>query len=99
MLSATDPESAVMSDAARWFMDYRNADGSLAEMCGNGIRVFGRFLVDSWFELAGELRIATRAGVKTTNVDPIGDVMVNSARQSCRTFLAPRSTSDHAPGR
>src|SRR3954449_12766387 len=29
----------------RWFMDYRNADGSVAEMCGNGIRVFARFLV------------------------------------------------------
>jgi diaminopimelate epimerase len=77
VLSATDPEGALMSDAARWFMDYRNADGSVAEMCGNGIRVFARFLVDSWFEPVGELRIATRAGVKTTNVDPIGDVMVN----------------------
>src|SRR5262249_10197949 len=29
---------------AEWFMDYRNADGSLAEMCGNGIRVFARYL-------------------------------------------------------
>src|SRR5262245_34177314 len=28
-----------------WFMDYRNADGSVAEMCGNGIRVFARYLV------------------------------------------------------
>ena len=27
-----------------WFMDYRNADGSPAEMCGNGIRVFARYL-------------------------------------------------------
>ena len=27
-------------------MDYRNADGSVAEMCGNGIRVFARYLVD-----------------------------------------------------
>ena len=32
---------------ARWFMDYRNADGSIAEMCGNGIRVVARWLVDS----------------------------------------------------
>ena len=29
-----------------WFMDYRNADGSIAEMCGNGIRVFAAFLLD-----------------------------------------------------
>ena len=34
-----------MADEARWFMDYRNADGSVAEMCGNGVRVYARFLV------------------------------------------------------
>ena len=33
--------------SGRWFMDYRNSDGSLAEMCGNGVRVFARYLVDS----------------------------------------------------
>ena len=33
-------------DGDLWFMDYRNADGSIAEMCGNGIRVFVRYLVD-----------------------------------------------------
>ena len=32
---------------AEWFMDYRNADGSVAEMCGNGIRVFARYLTDN----------------------------------------------------
>src|SRR3712207_8605964 len=32
---------------AEWFMDYRNADGSIAEMCGNGIRVFTRFLLEA----------------------------------------------------
>ena len=30
-----------------WFMDYRNADGSIAEMCGNGVRVFVRYLVEA----------------------------------------------------
>ena len=28
---------------AKWFMDYRNADGSLAEMCGNGTRAITLF--------------------------------------------------------
>ena len=56
----------VRSDSA-WFMDYRNADGSLAEMCGNGIRVFAAYLLHAG--LVGpaadeELEIATRAGVK-----------------------------------
>ena len=31
---------------AEWFMDYRNSDGSLSEMCGNGVRVFARYLLD-----------------------------------------------------
>src|SRR5688500_5851494 len=30
--------------AAEWFMDYRNADGGAVEMCGNGVRVFARYL-------------------------------------------------------
>ena len=31
-------------DPDLWFMDYRNADGSLAEMCGNGVRLFAHWL-------------------------------------------------------
>jgi len=53
-----------------WFMDYRNADGSLAEMCGNGIRVFARHLYDEGLVPADEpVRIATRDGVKTVTRD------------------------------
>ncbi len=37
---------------AEWFMDYRNADGSKAEMCGNGIRVFVRYLADTGLAVA-----------------------------------------------
>lgn len=76
VLAATDPEGAPMSDAARWFMDYRNADGSIAEMCGNGIRVFARYLVDSYLESTGELAIASRGGVKRVRLGAIGDVSV-----------------------
>jgi diaminopimelate epimerase len=60
-----------------WFMDYRNADGSLAQMCGNGIRVFARYLVDAGLAPAGVLRIGTRAGVRTVDVPPAGDVTVD----------------------
>ncbi|MBK8076376.1 MAG: diaminopimelate epimerase [Kineosporiaceae bacterium] len=55
-------------EAGRWFMDYRNADGSLAEMCGNGIRVFVHYLVRAGLlDLADgdSIAIDTRAGVKT----------------------------------
>ncbi len=52
---------------AIWFMDYRNADGSVAEMCGNGVRVFTAFAEDlGLVDLAGggELALGTRAGVR-----------------------------------
>jgi diaminopimelate epimerase len=49
---------------AEWFMDYRNADGSIAEMCGNGIRVFARYLLDHDLADGPELAIGTRAGVR-----------------------------------
>ena len=58
------PEGAATPDA-EWFMDYRNADGSAAEMCGNGIRVFLRYLLDSGLAqlAAGEaILIGTRNG-------------------------------------
>src|SRR5206468_10709458 len=57
-----------------WFMDYRNADGSLAEMCGNGIRVFARYLLDH--RLAGTLAftVGTRAGWRKVRAEPDGSV-------------------------
>ncbi len=65
------------ADDARWFMDYRNADGSLAEMCGNGIRVFARYLVDEGLEPAGEIAVLTRDGVKQVRLAAAGDVTVD----------------------
>jgi len=50
-----------------WFMDYYNADGSAAEMCGNGIRVFARYLLDRGLaniEGGSTLAVGTRSGVK-----------------------------------
>ena len=59
---------ALAEDAdAEWFMDYRNSDGSISEMCGNGIRVFTRFLIDqglATLEDGDTLPIGTRSGVR-----------------------------------
>jgi diaminopimelate epimerase len=63
-----------------WFMDYRNADGSIAEMCGNGARVFGRYLVDAGLAQAGELVIGTRAGPRTLAVPAVGEITVDMGR-------------------
>jgi diaminopimelate epimerase len=58
--------SGTPDGADHWFMDYRNADGSLAEMCGNGIRVFVRYLVDEGLVDPGlPVDIGTRDGNKT----------------------------------
>ena len=68
--TAKSPEVAHLLEQepeAKWFMDYRNADGSDAEMCGNGIRVFARFLLDNALtELTpgSTLAVATRDGIK-----------------------------------
>jgi diaminopimelate epimerase len=57
------PEGEAMH--ADWFMDYRNADGSTAEMCGNGIRVFAKYLEETGLASFHEpVAIGTRAGIK-----------------------------------
>jgi diaminopimelate epimerase len=59
-LGEVAPEPGV-----EWFMDYRNADGGVAEMCGNGVRVFARYLARrGWVSPEGENAIGTRAGVR-----------------------------------
>jgi diaminopimelate epimerase len=65
------------SGPAPWFMDYRNADGSIAEMCGNGIRVFARYLLDHRLAAGPELAIATRAGTRMVRQEPGGDLTVD----------------------
>lgn len=59
----------VRAESGRWFMDYRNSDGSVGEMCGNGIRVFARYLADHEGE-SFPMTIETRAGTKRVEVDP-----------------------------
>ncbi|UOX84982.1 diaminopimelate epimerase [Amycolatopsis sp. FBCC-B4732] len=62
--------------AGEWFMDYRNADGSIAEMCGNGTRVFARYLVEAGLATEGEFVIGTRAGDRPLVVHPDRSVTV-----------------------
>jgi len=60
---------------AQVFMDHRNADGSTAEMCGNGVRVVAKHVVDHGLlqpDPDGILRVGTRSGVKPVRVH-LGD--------------------------
>jgi diaminopimelate epimerase len=78
--SAAHPEARDMADEAEWFMDYRNADGSVAEMCGNGVRVFAHYLQRAGLVAEGDLAVATRGGVKRAHLAKDGDITVSMGR-------------------
>jgi diaminopimelate epimerase len=75
------PEVADQAADAEWFMDYRNADGSPAEMCGNGMRVFVRYLVrEGWTVPPPEgFSVATRGGLRRARLED-GQVAVDLGR-------------------
>ncbi|AYN39056.1 diaminopimelate epimerase [Streptomyces dangxiongensis] len=78
--AAAHPEGRSMAAEAEWFMDYRNGDGSVAEMCGNGVRVFARYLQHAGHVAEGDLAVATRGGVKSVHIAKDGDVTVGMGR-------------------
>jgi diaminopimelate epimerase len=70
-----DEDGRRFADEADFFMDYRNADGSLAEMCGNGVRVFLRYL--QRLDLVGQsAAVATRGGIMRARSESNGDITV-----------------------
>ena len=101
-------------DRCEWFMDHRNADGSHAEMCGNGIRLFLHVLVtEGLLERsaceAGVL-VGTRGGPRRVGATPDGDYWVDmgparefgagAATLAGRSFAGPRRLDGQsAPGR
>ena len=64
--SAALPDGEPYAAEAEWFMDFRNADGSTGEICGNGVRVFVRYLLSAGLvdPAATVIPVATRAGVR-----------------------------------
>jgi diaminopimelate epimerase len=61
--TAKHPEAARYAADAEWFMDYQNADGSVAAMCGNGARVFARYLREAGLVGTDSFTVATRSGL------------------------------------
>ncbi len=86
--TASSPEVSHLLEVepeAQWFMDYRNADGSVSEMYGNGIRVFVDYLLAEGLvtlEPGGTLPIATRAGVVDVTKSPSGHYQADMGRWS-----------------
>jgi diaminopimelate epimerase len=81
--TAAVDEVADLAGQAQWFMDYRNADGGVAEMCGNGVRVFVAYLRREGLVAAPEsggpdpLGVATRSGVKWVRFEDDGSYSVD----------------------
>jgi diaminopimelate epimerase len=79
---------------AEWFMDYYNSDGSIAEMCGNGVRVFARYLTEKGIVQLTQgqtLTVGTRAGVRDLQQN-----MAGFAVDMGRWRLEPDETLVHA---
>ena len=72
--------AARTGERPEWFMDYRNADGSVAEMCGNGIRVFARYLLHAGLISGDRFEIGTRDGAKQVTVEEDGQITIDMGR-------------------
>jgi diaminopimelate epimerase len=68
------------SSAADFFMDYMNADGSVAEMCGNGIRCLAKYVYDNGLTDKKTLQVQTRAGIKMLELIAGPDGKIDSVR-------------------
>jgi diaminopimelate epimerase len=91
--SENDPEAKEYAPDAPYFMDYRNADGSVAEMCGNGIRVFLQYLISARL-VERNAAVATRGGIRRARARGDGNVTV---RMGLPRLLADRPVATAAP--
>lgn len=89
----------VRVGATGFFMDYYNADGSTAEMCGNGARVFARYLVDAGWTTPGHIDFETRGGPRWAELGTFGHVAVGMGPVAWgATSSAAIGTHDAVPG-
>ncbi|MDQ3735509.1 MAG: diaminopimelate epimerase, partial [Actinomycetota bacterium] len=96
--AATDAEG-LETGGARWFMDYRNSDGSVSEMCGNGARLFARYLLDAGLESAAVFDLATRGGTRRVTVAESGDVCVDLGPATAGLDSMTKVGGEEFPGR
>jgi diaminopimelate epimerase len=93
--SVNDPDGKEMAADAAFFMDYRNADGSVAEMCGNGVRVFMRYLQRVNL-VRQDAAVATRGGIKRVRSSADGVLAVEMGQPR---ILTDRPVAAAAPMR
>jgi diaminopimelate epimerase len=78
-----------------FFMDYRNADGSLAEMCGNGARVFAQYLFTKKLVIEKKFTFDTRAGLVQAEINAPGDISVTMDEAILRGKIVEVSVNGH----
>ncbi len=66
----------IVKNENLWFMDYRNSDGTLAEICGNGTRVMARFLQENNLVSTSDFEILTRAGLVSVSLNKDNSISV-----------------------
>ncbi|GAA3051012.1 MULTISPECIES: diaminopimelate epimerase [Actinomycetes] len=94
-IAAADEDLSAHGGEDLWFMDYWNADGTVAEMCGNGVRAFAHFLVSEdlvQLEEEEQLPVVTRAGARTVRRVPEGYAI----GMGIWSFLDPELASSNA---
>lgn len=84
------PEGVQPDD---WYMDYRNADGSVAQMCGNGVRVFAHYLRSSGLERREEFVVATLAGPRPVAIHRADEYRADVTVEMGKVNLLGRGTA------
>lgn len=84
--TAAEPAAREYARSAEWFMDFRNADGTPGEMCGNGVRVFARYLAAEGWVDRPEFDVATGAGCKRVVFEDDGTISVGMGQVAIDTL-------------
>lgn len=72
------PNNNVPDADTGWF--FYNSDGSTAQMCGNGMRCFAKYVYDRGFVKEKEFSVKTLAGIIKPKVMDDGTVKVNMSK-------------------
>lgn len=77
-------------------MEIYNADGSQAQMCGNGIRCFGKYVYEMGLLKKTKMKVETLAGIKELNLKVengiVTEVEVNMGKAIWEDYILPRGS-------
>jgi len=86
------------SDAADCRMRMFNADGSEAQMCGNGVRCLAKYAYERGLARSNPMRVETLGGVKVLDLELDGDRVVAADVDMGTPIFAPADVPVHLDG-